>query len=191
MRQGFLAVAFVAAGMSVFSSAQAAGTEPKIAVVDIQQVIGNSHRGQEATQTLRADVAKLQASTGIDDKKSKALALKDQLDKADAKSANYQKLLKQYQDAYGAFQQAAAEGNQLAQKRQQELLQPIEQELQTVVNQFVKDNGIDILLSKNAGVLTSTDAFDVTTKVTEAMDKDWAALQKTQATAAPAAATQH
>lgn len=187
MRQGFLAAAFVAAGMSVFSPAQAA--EPKIAVVDLQAVIANSHRGQDAKQALQAEVQKLQAQA--DDKNNKRKAYKDQLDKADSKSANYAKLLKQYQDSDADFQQYVNEGRQLVQQRQQELLAPIQQELQTVVGQFVKDNGIDILLSKGAGALTATDAYDVTTKVTEAMDKDWAALQKSQATAAPAAATKH
>jgi len=192
MRQGFLAAALVVAGISVFSSAQAAtATAPKIAVVDIQTVITNSHRGQEAKQALQADAAKIQAQTGMEDKRNKAVALKDQLDKADTKAATYSKLLKQYQDAYGNFQQAAAEGQQLLQKRQQELLQPIEQELQTVIGQYVKDNGIDILLNKNSSVISATDAFDVTAGVTEALNKDWDALQKSQATAAPAAATKH
>lgn len=189
MRQGFLAAAIVVAGMSVFSSVQAASAEPKIAVVDLQQVIANSHRGQEATQALKAEVQKLQAQA--DDKNNKRKAYKDQLDKADSKSANYAKLLKQYQDSDNDFQQYVGESRQLIQQRQQELLAPIQGELQTVVTQFVKDNGIDILLSKGAGALTVTDAYDVTTKVTEAMDKDWAALQKSQATAAPGAATKH
>ena len=187
MRQGFLAAALVATGMLVFSSAQAA--EPKIAVVDLQAVIANSHRGQDAKQSLQQEVQKLQAQA--DDKNNKRKAYKDQLDKADSKSANYQKLLKQYQDSDNEFQQYVGESRQLIQQRQQELLAPIQQELQTVVGQFVKDNGIDILLNKGNGALTATDAYDVTTKVTEAMDKDWAALQKSQATAAPAAASKH
>ena len=187
MRQGFLAAALVAAGMFVFSSVQAA--EPKIAVLDLQGVIASSHRGQEAKQALQDEVQKLQAQA--DDKNNKRKAYKDQLDKADSKSANYAKLLKQYQDSDNDFQQYVGESRQLIQQRQQELLTPIQQELQTVVNQFVKDNGIDILLSKGNGALTATDAYDVTTKVTEAMDKDWAALQKSQATSAPAAATKH
>jgi len=187
MRQGFLAAALVATGMLAFSSAQAA--EPRMAVVDLQAVIANSHRGQDAKQALQQEVQKLQAQA--DDKNNKRKAYKDQLDKADSKSANYQKLLKQYQDSDNDYQQYLAEGRQLVQQRQQELLAPIQQELQTVVGQFVKDNGIDILLNKGSGALTATDAYDVTTKVTEAMDKDWSALQKSQATAAPAAATKH
>lgn len=185
MRQGFIAAALAAAAMFVFSPVQAATSgSPKIEVVDLQQVIAKSHRGQEANQALQQEYAKLKG--GVDDKKSKALALKDQLDKTDSKNANYSKLTKQYQEAFGDFQQSANESQQLIQKRQQELLQPIEQELQTVVNQFVKDNGIDILLSKGAGAIAASDAYDATTALTEAMDKDWAALQKTPA---PAAAT--
>ena len=182
MRQGFLAAALVAAGMFVFSPAQAASSaSPKIEVVDLQQVIANSHRGQAANQQLQQDVAKLQAQA--DDKNNKRKAFKDQLDKADSKSANYQKLLKQYQDSNTEFQTYVNESRQLIQQRQQEL--------QTVVTQFVKDNGIDILLSKGAGALTAADAYDVTSSVTEAMNKDWDALQKSQATAAPAATTKH
>jgi len=190
MRQGFLAAVLVAAGISTFSPAQAASAaSPKIDVVDLQQVIANSHRGQAANTQLQQDVAKLQSQA--DDKNNKRKAFKDQLDKADSKSANYQKLLKQYQDSNTDFQTYVNESRQLIQQRQQELLQPIQQELQTVVTQFVKDNSIDILLSKGAGALTATDAYDVTSSVTEAMNKDWDALQKSQATAAPAATTKH
>ena len=190
MRQGFIAVALAAAGMFVFSPVQAANAgSPKIEVVDLQQVIAKSHRGQEANAALQQEYTKLKAN--VDDKKNKALALKDQLDKTDSKNANYAKLTKQYQEAFGEFQQSANENQQLIQRRQQELLQPIEQELQTVVNQFMKDNGIDILLSKGAGAIAVSDAYDVTTGLTEAMNKDWAALQKTQPTPAPAASTKH
>ncbi|HET7176073.1 MAG TPA: OmpH family outer membrane protein [Gammaproteobacteria bacterium] len=184
MRHGFLAAALVAAGLFVFSSAQAASAGPKIAVVDVQAVITNSHRGQEAKEALQSAATQYQTQAGLDDKRKKALALKDQLDKTDSKSANYKKLLTQYQDSYGELQQGANEIQQLLQKRQQELLQPIEQELQTVIAQYVKDNGIDILLNKGASVISASDAYDVTTSVTEALDKDWAQLQKTSAPAA-------
>ena len=78
----------------------------------------------------------------------KRKTMKDQLDKADQKSADYQKLLKQYQDADSTYQNFVQEGNQLIESRRQELLGPIQQELQKVVVQFVKDQHIDILLSK-------------------------------------------
>ena len=190
MRQGFLAAAFIAAGMLAFPPAQAATSGPKMAVVDLEQVIGNSHRGQEANQALKQDYAKLKSA--VDDKNSKRKAFKDQLDKADSKSSDYQKLLKQYQDSDNDFQQAVAESNQLIQQRRQELLQPIQQELVQVMGQFAKDNHYDMLFNKNiGGAVYASDAYDATTQLTEAMDKDWAQLQKAQATAAPAAATKY
>ncbi len=195
MRQGFLAAAALAAGLIALSPAQAATATapapamPKIAVVDIQAVLGNSHRGLEATQALQQKAQELR--TQASDLNDKRKAYKDQLDKAGAKSKDHDKLLKQYTDADQAYQNFVQEGNQLIEQRRQELLQPIQQELQKVVNQFVKDNGIDILLAKGAA-LTATDAYDVTTKVTEALDKDWDAEKAQPApapTAAPSAAT--
>ena len=199
MRQGFFAAAAFAAGLLALSPVQAAtkssgsSAAPRIAVVDLQEVLGKSHRGLEATQSLQQKATELRNQAN--DLNDKRKAMKDQLDKADAKASNYATLTKQYQDADNAYQSFVQEGNQLIEQRKMELLQPIQQELQKVVLQFVKDQHIDILLSKGNAALTASDAYDVTTKVTEAMDKDWDALQKTMpapsaaSTPAPAAST--
>ena len=200
MRQGFFAAAAFAAGLLALSPAQAAtkssgsSAAPRIAVVDLQEVLGKSHRGTEATQSLQQKATELR--TQANDLNDKRKAMKDQLDKADAKSSNYATLTKQYQDADNAYQSFVQEGNQLIEQRRLELLKPIQDELQKVVLQFVKDQHIDILLAKGNAALTASDAYDVTTKVTEAMDKDWEQLQKTMpasagTAAAPAATTKH
>jgi Skp family chaperone for outer membrane proteins len=206
MRQGFFAAAALAAGLFALSPAQAAtksthstssgGTSPKIAVVDVQAVITGCQRGREAMAQLQQKQTDLQNQAN--DMNEKRKAYKDQLDKADQKSADYQKLLKQYQDEDNQFNSFVSDSRQLLQKRQQELLEPIEQELQTVVSQYFKDNHIDILLGKNAGALMFTDPYNITPGVISAMDKDWAVLQKSQPapaaashTQAPAATTKH
>ena len=199
MRQGFFAAAAIAAGLSLLSPANAAtkshsatsAAGPKIAVVDLQEVLGKSHRGMDATQVLQQKAAELRnQAKDLDDKRK---AMKDQLDKADAKASNYATLTKQYQDADGAYQNFVQEGNQLIEQRRQELLQPIQQELETVVKQFVKDQHIDILLAKGNAALTVSDAYDVTSQIIAAMDKDWDQLQKSMpapaATPAPSAST--
>ena len=201
MRQGFFAAAAFAAGLSLLSPANAAtkshtaaaATGPKIAVVDLQAAVARSQRGSEASKLLKQKQDDLQAqATDLADKRK---ALKDQLDKADAKSSNYATLQKQYQDADQAFQAYVSDARQLLQQRQAELLQPIQDELQTVVPQFVKDQHIDILLVRGAGVLTASEPYDVTADLTAALDKDWAQMQKAAATApvtpAPAASTKH
>jgi len=200
MRQGFIAAVAFAAGLSMLSPADAATSKshsaaapgvPKIAVVNLQDAVVRSQRGQEVAKVLKQKQDELQSEAN--DLTEKRKALKDQLDKADAKSSNYATLQKQFNDADQAAQAYVTEARQLYQQRQAELLQPIQDELQTVVPQFVKDNHIDILLQRGAGVLTSSDAYDVTAQLTDALDKDWVQLQKNQATApatpAPAAST--
>jgi Skp family chaperone for outer membrane proteins len=201
MRQGFFAAAAFAAGLLALSPAQAAtksGTSaaPKIAVVDLQEVIGKSHRGQDAGKVLKQKQDEMQAQAN--DLNDKRKAMKDQLDKADAKSANYQTLTKQYSDADAAFTSFVTEARQLLQQRQQELLQPIQEELGQVLQQYTKANHIDILLTKGVpGVLSVSDAFNATKGVTDAMDKDWDTRQKTMpapaaaSTPAPTATTKH
>lgn len=188
MRQGFLAAAVLAAGLFTLSTAQAASS-PKIGVVDINAVITNCHRGQQANQVFQQIVEKLRAQLG--DLNDKRKAIKDQIDKTDSKSADYQKLLKQFEDANSIYQQSVAAGNQDVQQRKQDLLQPIQQEMVQVLDRYARDNHYDIILTKNVGAAFASDSYDVTSAVTEAMDKDWAELQKAQASKAPAAATKH
>ncbi len=197
MRQGFIAAAAIVAGLIAFSPAQAATSTsaksagvPKIAVIDLQAVIQKSKRGQDAMQVLQQKQNELQAQA--DDLNNKRKAMKDALDKSDAKSSDHDKLLKQFTDADQAWQNFVGEARQLLQQRQQELLQPVQQELGQVVTQYTKDNHIDILLTKSIpGAISVTDAYDVTNGVTVAMDKDWASQPKPApaATPAPAAST--
>lgn len=202
MRQGFIAAVVFAAGLSVLSPANAAtgkshsaaaASMPKIAVVNLQDAVLHSQRGEEVAKALKQKQDDLQSQAN--DLADKRKALKDQLDKADAKSPNYATLQKQYSDADQAFQAYVGDARQLLQQRQAELLQPIQDELQTVVPQFVKDKHIDILLQRGAGVLTASEAYDVTADLTAALDKDWAQIQKSPpaapATPAPAATTKH
>jgi Skp family chaperone for outer membrane proteins len=187
MRQGFIAAAFCAAALFTLSPAQAASsTGPKIGVVDPNAVVDNSHRGVmfKTAMTQKIDELKQQAA----DKSNKAKDLKDKLDKTNAKAANYQTLLKQYNDANDDLNSFLNESNQLVNKRRQEFLQSVQDELTRVVTQFAKDNQYDIILVKGAGAAFTSDAYDITSQVTTALDKDWDALQQKPATA-PAAST--
>lgn len=195
MRQAFLAAAVFAAGLTALSPAQAATSSakgtgvPKIAVVDVQGVMQQCQRGQEALQSLKQKQNDLQAQA--DDLNNKRKAMKDALDKADPKATNHDQLLKQFTDADNAFQNFVGEARQLLQQRQQELFQPIQQELITVLDKYTKDNKIDILMGKGGGALMASDNFDITKSVIVAMDKDWASQPKPAPapTAAPSAST--
>ena len=189
LRYGFFAAGVLAAGLLAVTTAQAAQL-PRIGVVNLQEVIANSQAGQQANKELQGIVKKLQAEAN--DKNSKLTVLKQQLDKADPKSSNYQQLQKNYNDSRNDLQQFVLMGRQDMEQRRQELLQPIEQDLGKVLNQYAQAHHYDIILSKDAaGAVYANGKFDVSRGVTAALDKDWPEfkkqLEQQQKRAAPAA----
>ena len=77
MRYGFFATGLLAAGLLIVTSAQAA-QGPRIAVVNLQEVIGNSQAGQDANKQLQGIMQKLQGEAK--DKQQKMQVLKQQLE---------------------------------------------------------------------------------------------------------------
>ncbi|HKT31357.1 MAG TPA: OmpH family outer membrane protein [Gammaproteobacteria bacterium] len=189
-RYGFIAGAVLAAGLLATATVQAA-EQPRIGVVNLQEVIANSKAGQQANQDLQSIVKKLQDQAN--DKNTKLNVLKQQLDKADPKSGDYAKLQKSYDDSRNDLQQFVLMGRQDLDQRRQELLQPIEQELVKVLDDYAKAHHYDIILSRDAGgAIYANTKYDVSKGVTEALDKDWPQYlkqlqQQQKKSAAPAA----
>ncbi len=179
MRYGFIAVGLLTAGLFASTAAQAA-EGPRIAVVNLQEVIGTSQAGQDANKQLQDITQKLQSQ--LKDKQDKMQVLKNQLDKADSKSSGYATLQKNYQDSQNDAQQFVMMGRQDLEQRRQELLQPIEQELSKVIEAYGKAHHYDIILSQGAGAVFANPKYDVTKGVTAALDADWAKQQKAQST---------
>lgn len=183
MRYGFFAAGVLTAGLFVITSVQAAEA-PHIGVVNLQAVLGKSQAGQQANQQLQSVVQKLESQ--VNDRKQKLDVIKQQLDKTDTKASNYQQLQKSYQDGQNDLQQFVLMSRQDLDQRRQELLQPIEQELGKVLDQYGKTHHYDILLSKDAaGAVYTSEKYDVTQEVTMAMDQDWTQQQKTKSTQKP------
>ena len=189
LRYGMFAAGMLAAGLLAVSTVQAA-EQPRIGVVNLQEVIANSQAGQQANKDLQVILKKLQAEAN--DKHNKLTVLQQQLNKADPKSSNYRQLQKNFSDSRNDFQQFVLMGRQDVEQRRQELLQPIEQDLGKVLSQYAQAHHYDIILSKSAaGAVYANDKFDVSRGVTAALDKDWPQfekqLQKQQKSATPAA----
>jgi outer membrane protein len=189
MRFGFVAAGVLAAGLLAVTTVCAA-EQPRIGVINLQEVIAKSQAGQQANKELQGIVKKLQAEAN--DKNNKLTVLKQQLDKADPKSSNYQQLQKNVNDSRNDLQQFVLMGRQDVEQRRQELLQPIEQDLGKVLNQYAQAHHYDIILGKDAaGAVYANDKYDVSRGVIAALDKDWPEfkkqLEQQQKRAAPAA----
>lgn len=183
MRYGFIAASVLAAGVLAVTSVQAAEV-PRIGVANLQEVIATSQAGQDAHKQLQALQQKLQGD--FSDRQQKTLVLKQQLDKADSKSADYPKLLKNYEDSRSDLQQFVLMGRQDLQQRNEELLQPVEQELGKVLNEYGKTHHYDIILSESAaGAVFASAKYDITKQITTALDQDWAQLQKSKSSQKP------
>lgn len=175
-RYGFVAAGVLAASLLAMTSVQAADA-PRIGVVNIGEVIAKSQAGQSASQSLKPVADKIQSD--INDRRQKLGALKQELDKADKKSANYQQLLQNYESNLGDYQQFVAQNQQAFDANRQQLLQPIEQELGKVLQDYAKANHFDIILSEDAaGAVYASPKYNVTQGVIAALDKDWAATHK-------------
>ncbi|MGH8399638.1 MAG: OmpH family outer membrane protein [Gammaproteobacteria bacterium] len=183
MRYGFFAAGVLAAGLSFVTVAQAADA-PQIGVANLQQVVDNSHRGQGVDTELQSMVNDLNSK--IADRRKKLEAVKKELDSTDKKSSKFATMQSNFQDEAASFQQFAYTSQQNFNQTKQQKLQPVYDELKKVMIAYAKDHKYDIIESFNDnGVVYVTDKYDLTSELTEAMDKDWAELQKTQT--APAA----
>lgn len=188
MRYGFVAAGVLAAGLLAVSSVQAA-EQPRIGVVDLQEVILKSQAWLQAQKMLQPLELKFQDQ--VSDSNNKLQVLKQQLDKTDKKASNYAQLQKNFEDTRSQLQQSAYLMRQDLLERQQELLNPIKQDLGKVLDQYAKAHHYDIILSKDvSGAVYANNKYDVSQGVTAALDKDWPQFQKQlqqQKSTAPAA----
>jgi outer membrane protein len=178
MRYGFFAAGLAAACLFATTSVQAASF-PRIGVVNLQEVIAKSQAGQQASEKLQPLANKFQDY--MKDSNNKLNALKEQLDKTDKKASNYAQLQKNFDDTRDQLQQTAIMMRDNLESNRQQLLQPIEGELSKVLNDYAKTHHYDIIISEDtAGALYSSEKYNVTQGVIEALNKDWAQMQKNQ-----------
>jgi Skp family chaperone for outer membrane proteins len=199
MRQGFIVAALLAASLFILSPAQAAKTaskpaagSPKIGVIDLNNIFKNSTHGQQFANELEQSKQKLMP--GAKDREDKMKAAKEALDKADSKSADYDKLLKAWDDAQKDYQNYLTEANQELSQQNQNMVGEFQKVLAPVLEKYSKDNHFDLILIKGGGVAFASEAYDISTPVAAALDKQWDDVVKQQAppaatTPAPAAAT--
>jgi outer membrane protein len=165
----FMAMILLAAGPA------ATAATPKIGVVDLQAVIANSNAGQAAQKKLKSLVSQKRKEIGA--RRKKLVAIKKAVDSnAKKKSAKARKkrkkLLNEYQKALNEYQQDLSMNQQDLDAQKQSLLSPIQTRLGKVLNEYAKDHDYSIILNKDVGgALYATSNYDITTEVTEAMDK--------------------
>lgn len=144
----------------------------KIATFNIQQIIEKSKVGSEAKKVMEAKKTELEPKF-----KGEQDALKAQADEIEKKGSawseevkagkerDYQKKMREYQVK---MEDAQFEMKQLEKK----VLEPIFKELQAVVNEIGKADGLTMIFEKSRsnGLMYAAESLDISDKVTKALD---------------------
>lgn len=156
-------LAMAALALAVPTLASAEGS--KIAVVDVQKAIQSIPDGKRAKNKLESDAKKKQKDL---DKQQNALKkMKDDLERQAQllqESVRRQKA-RDYQNKLMALQEAYMQHQKELKEKEAKLLKPIFDKLTKTIGTIAKERKFDLVVEKNAGVLYSSDALDITDDV--------------------------
>lgn len=162
-----LSFAAATAGLLMISAPLAA-QNARIGYIDSRKVIQEAPGSQEARQTLEREMGAYQTQlramedsmqTMLTDYQQKSVMLS-----ADAKKQREQELVQKQT----AFQTRAQQLQETAARRQQELMQPIMDRIQTVISDVRQQDGYAIIFDMAAEAMVAADpALDLTNRVLE------------------------
>lgn len=158
------ALAALAVILAVSSFGRAAHAQSRVAVVDWQRVLMEVDEGKAAMAQLKRDFDSKQKS--LDAKTQEIQQMQQSLQSQSAvmdpaKLAQKQnELQKKASEAQQTYVMLQTELNQ----RRQQLLAPIAQKMDTILQQIVQNDGFDVVLDRGA-VLYAKDSLDITSEV--------------------------
>lgn len=162
-------LAALAAIMLAFG-ASSAFAETKIAVVDVQRAILNSEEAQQKMQQIQEEFSGDEQE--IKDLQADAAALNERLQKdGDVMSdSEKRKLQRQIQSKNEDFQYLRNRLQKRIESRQQELFAGTDEKVQRAIEEIVMEEDYDLIMPRQA-VLYAGDIYDITSRVTEQLNK--------------------
>ena len=150
---GFLFLGMILAPAPVAAQTKTLATEVKIAIVDLQQAISTVKEGQKAKKKLKA--FKQKKEKVLEAKADKIKAMEAELEKQlplmtekakQEKLKEYQKEMLEAQNLYVEIQSELA-------KKQQELFEPILQQLGALIEELALEYGFSLIMDKSGGAV--------------------------------------
>lgn len=156
----------------ILLSAQIQAAELKIAYVDFQKVAFDSIAGKEAAAQLeklkaekQKDITKMQETLK---KIEEEITLKGSTMKESAKL----ELQDRYESEYKKTNRYVKEAQEEMRKKEYSLLKPIQEELQTIINDYAKKNSLDFIFDKGfPGLLFSTEKLNISDEILKLYDE--------------------
>lgn len=164
-----LALLFAALVFAIPTTASAA--DLKIGVVDVEFVILKSKKGQSAKKKLKRIFTKKQKE--LNKQQESLLAMKKQLENPSGVTTpeKRKKTLVAYQQGVLKLQEAFVKHQQNLQKKEVQLMKPILKKLETVLTEYAKAGGYDLVITRSQhGVVFAKPKYDITKAVLTKMD---------------------
>ncbi len=174
-----LAVALLVGGSAQFADAQE--TSLKIAVVDLEVVVGRSTPGQELQTTLEAFQQDLQREG--EELTARARELQQRIaEGVNALSEDrLAELQKEFEDAQIALRRFRDDKQREGEKIQSDALAEIEEKLEPVFEQVRQEMGLDLIINRVPGVvLMASERVDITELMIERFNAAYATPEPEQ-----------
>ena len=162
------------AAMIAYPCFAAKAATMKFGVVSIQEVIDKSEAGKSARKVLEAKQSELQPKL-MEEKKALEQEAKDIEKKSSAWSAEKkQDTEREYQKKMRAYKLKVDDAQYTMKKLQKKVLDPIFKQLQGVINEVGKEEGISMIFEKSRsnGLLYADKSLDVTADVLTKLDSE-------------------
>ena len=158
-------------GGAVWAQAPAAGSNGRVAIVDVQRILARSVAGAAAREQLEKDKAAMQRQ--LHGQKTELEKMRDELEKkgqllsTDARREKQDAMERKVRDVRRLVDDLQAQ----LQKKEDALLQQVLQDVAGLIQRLGKDRGFAIVLERQrAGVLYNSTDADITDEVLRAYD---------------------
>ncbi len=170
-RAGWFGMAFAAAAL-LFAAVPARAETKRIAVIDVNRVLNESSAGKVAKEKMQARYDELKKK--LETMQDEAKRMKEELDKQ--KILLGKEKLKEKEDALAAkvaeLRQLTQESEKEMQARQGELTREVLKQIEGILEKFVAEEKIHLVLERSGGVVHFDPDLDITSKILERLDKE-------------------
>lgn len=153
--------------MLLFSAAPAFAQQgARMGYINSQQILAEAPGAAAAQQAFEEDMARYRSEIEQMGQELETLREQYQQQEGTLSAAARQERQQEIQTQFTAYQQRAAELERTAQQRQAELVEPIMEQISTVIEEIRQEGGYAMIFDAAAGVLITADpALDLTDQV--------------------------
>ena len=158
----------LAAGLLLAGVSPAAAQAPKLGYINSQRILAQAPGTTEAQKAFEADMARFRVQVDSIEGVLEQAQQQYQRQQATLSEAAKRERQQALQQQFAQYQQRVGELEQMAQRRQAELVQPIMQRISEVIEVIRKEGNYAMIFDAAAGGLITADpALDLTERVLE------------------------